>query len=63
MININTATAADLMQIRHIGYGRALAIVRQRQERRFRDLFELSVISGLGKKRVQDIINQGLARI
>jgi competence protein ComEC len=59
-ININTATAADLQQIIHIGAVRAAKIINRRP---FKDLYELSNVLGLGKKRMDDIIVQNVAQV
>jgi DNA uptake protein ComE-like DNA-binding protein len=54
-INVNKAPAAYLMQIIHIGAKRADKIIAGRP---FRDLYELSKVAGLGKKRMDDILKQ-----
>ncbi|HSW67345.1 MAG TPA: helix-hairpin-helix domain-containing protein [Bacteroidales bacterium] len=55
LINVNRATATDLQKIKGVGKIRAGLII---QNRPFRDLYELSKIAGLGKKRMDDIIKQ-----
>lgn len=57
-IDLNRADERALQQVIHIGPARAKKII---QARPFRDLFELSNVKGLGKKRMWDIINQGFA--
>ncbi len=57
-ININRADQKSLQKIIHIGPVRSLDIITNRP---FRDLFELSSIRGLGKKRMWDIINPDYA--
>jgi len=59
-INVNTASSELLEKIIHIGPKRALKIIEKRP---YKDLHELSNVSGLGKKRTDDIINEGLAII
>lgn len=54
-INVNKATAHDLQKIVHIGAKRAAKIVENRP---FRDLYELSKVTGLGEKRMDDIFKQ-----
>jgi competence protein ComEC len=57
-ININNASVDELQSIIHIGKTRAELIIEGRP---YRDMFELSNVRGLGKKRMMDIINQGYA--
>ena len=59
MIKVNTATLDELMEAIHIGPVRAQLIINQRNERKFRDLYELSLIHGFAKKRINDIISEG----
>lgn len=59
MININTATMDELLDIVHIGKRRAEAILNRRNEAKFKDLYELSSLKGFGKSRVDDILNEG----
>lgn len=56
-INVNRATATDLQKIKGVGKIRAGLII---QNRPFRDLYELSKIAGLGKKRMDAIIKQDI---
>lgn len=57
-IDINKASYEDLQKIIHIGPKRARMIIEMRL---FKDMYELSNVPGLGKKRMNDIIAQGLA--
>ncbi len=57
-IDLNRADEKQLQNIIHIGPARAKKIVAYRP---YKDLFELSNVKGLGKKRMWDIINQGYA--
>jgi competence protein ComEC len=57
-ININTATEIELQSIIHIGVKRAKLVIEHRP---YGDMFEISNVPGLGKKRMLDIINQGYA--
>lgn len=59
-INLNTAELADLTKLKNIGLVRAQSIIDKRP---YRDIYELSTIKGLGKKRIDEIVNQGLAKI
>lgn len=59
-VNINIAGLEELQRVIHIGPVRAQRIIDDRQSHKFRDVFELSVITGLGMKRIQDVIIQGL---
>ena len=60
MININKASAVELQQIIHIGKVRALKIISRRP---FKDIYELSNVLGLGTKRMEAIIKQGIVEI
>ena len=57
-IDINTAPAEDLIKIVHIGEGRAQELISLRP---FYSLDELTRISGISPKRLEDIKRQGLA--
>jgi DNA uptake protein ComE-like DNA-binding protein len=57
-VNINKAPLAILLQIIHVGYKRADKIIANRS---YKDIHELSKVIGLGKKRMDDIIAQGIA--
>lgn len=56
-VNLNKSSLEDLQKIIHIGIKRAAKIVENRP---FRDLYELSQVLGLGKKRMDDIIKQDI---
>lgn len=56
-INVNKAPEKDLQKIKGVGPVRAKKIIENRP---FRDLYELSKIAGLGKKRMDAIINQDI---
>lgn len=56
-INVNKASAVDLQKIKGVGPVRAKKIIENRP---FRDIYELSKIAGLGKKRMDAIINQDI---
>ncbi len=62
-ININKAEISDLVKITNIGKKRAEAIVKHRLENRFKDIFELSKLAGLGSARMNQIIKQGIATV
>lgn len=57
-ININKATQEQLTGIIHIGPVRASLIIKNRP---YKDLYELSRVPQLGKKRMDDIVKQKLA--
>jgi competence protein ComEC len=59
MININTATIDELISIVHIGETRATQIIARREEKPFKDIYELSSMSGFGKSRLDDILKEG----
>lgn len=56
-INVNRAPEKDLQKIKGVGPVRAKKIIENRP---FRDLYELSKIAGLGKKRMDAIIQQDI---
>ncbi len=56
--NINKAGFEELVAISGIGPVLAGRIIAYRQENRFKDVYELSNIKGLGRKRMSDIIDQ-----
>lgn len=56
-INVNKAPEKDLQKIKGVGPLRAKKIIENRP---FRDIYELSKIAGLGKKRMDAIINQDI---
>jgi DNA uptake protein ComE-like DNA-binding protein len=57
-ININKAVSKELCQLVHIGKKRADKIIAGRT---YRDIYELSKVKGLGAKRMDAIIEQGIA--
>lgn len=58
-MNINTATKEELISVVHIGSKRADLIIEKRTSSRFKDIYELSVLKGFGKKRIDDIVKEG----
>jgi len=56
-INVNKADAERLQELIHIGPKRAELIIKNRP---YRDLHELSKVPGLGRKRMEDLIREGL---
>jgi DNA uptake protein ComE-like DNA-binding protein len=56
-VNVNRASEKDLQKIKGVGPVRAKKI---KDNRPFRDLYELSKIAGLGKKRMEAIIEQDI---
>lgn len=50
LVNLNTATAAELTRLPHIGRTRAEAIVTYRRKRRFKRVREIRRIRGIGRK-------------
>lgn len=63
VVNINSAALGNLQKIIHIGPKRATYIVEMRGAKSFGDIHELSVIRGLGTKRMADILSQGIATV
>ena len=59
MIKINTASIQELIEVVHIGPKRAQLIIDRRSKDKFKDIYELSVIPGFGKIRINDIISEG----
>jgi len=59
-ININKASAADLQKITGIGPVRATKMIEHRKNKAFRDIYEVSNVAGLGKKRMDKIIQQDI---
>lgn len=57
-VDINTASAAELQRIIHIGTERAQELIRRRP---YASVGDLTRISGIGASRIRDIQNQGLA--
>lgn len=60
MVDINKAKVDELTRIVHIGTIRAMAIIAGRP---YKDVHELSKVRGLGKKRMEDIIKEGLVKV
>ena len=56
-ININKATLQQLQSLTGVGPVRAHEIVENRP---YKDVYELSKVPGLGKKRMDSIIKQGV---
>lgn len=56
-IDINKASAEELTQIKHVGPSFAEKIIENRP---YRDIYELSNVLGLGKKRMNEIFHQDL---
>ena len=54
-VNVNKSGLAELQKLIHIGIKRAEKIIAGRP---FKDLYELSKVAGLGKKRMDDIFAQ-----
>lgn len=62
-ISLNKSDYKELLKVRHLGVVRVHHILKTREEQPFKDIYELSTIPGLGKKRVDDIIEQGLLTV
>ena len=60
-VDINKASLEQLIAITQIGPARAEAIITYRSTNTFRDLYELSAIRGLGQKRIDAIVSEGVA--
>jgi DNA uptake protein ComE-like DNA-binding protein len=60
VVNINTGTEKELISIIHIGPVRAKHIISNRP---YKDLYELSTIPGLGKTKIDSIIQEGKAHV
>lgn len=59
MINLNTATAADLQKLNGIGEKKAEQIIAYRQEKgSFKSIDELKEVSGIGDKTFAAIKDQ-----
>jgi len=56
-VNLNTASEKELQKIIHIGPRRAKKIINRRP---YRDIYELSNVLGLGRKRMDEIFEQGI---
>lgn len=59
-MNINKASKKELICIVHIGSKRADLIIERRKISRFKDIYELSSIKGFGRKRIDDIVKEGI---
>ena len=60
-VDINKATTEQLIAITQIGPARAEAIITYRSTNKFRDLYELSALRGIGQKRIDAIVSEGIA--
>ena len=60
-VDINSASAAQLDRIIHIGPERAQQIIALRAQRRFASMDELVRVRGIAAARLRDIKAQGLA--
>jgi len=60
-VDINKASLEQLIAITQIGPARAEAIITYRNTNVFRDLYELSAIRGIGQKRIDAIVSEGVA--
>ena len=60
-VDVNKATLEQLLAMTHIGQVRAEAIIEYRSTKEFRDLYELSAIRGIGQKRIDAIVSEGVA--
>jgi competence protein ComEA len=60
-VDINKATLEQLLAITQIGQVRAEAIIDYRATNEFRDIYELSAIRGIGQKRLDAIVSEGVA--
>jgi hypothetical protein len=60
-VDINTAPAAQLQRIIHVGAARAAQIVEMRQQRPFESVDQLTRVRGIAAARLADIKRQGLA--
>jgi DNA uptake protein ComE-like DNA-binding protein len=61
-VNINKSSKEDLIKVVHIGTRRADLIIEKRSTHAFKDLYELSIVKGFGKKRINDIISEGILK-
>jgi competence ComEA-like helix-hairpin-helix protein len=54
MINLNTATLEEIQTLKRIGEKRAQLIIDNRP---YKDVYEVSAVSGIGKKVIELIID------
>lgn len=57
LVNINTASAAELEQLNGIGEKTAAAIIEYRQETPFEKIEDIKNVKGIGDKKFEDIKN------
>ncbi len=55
VVNLSTATAAELVMLPGIGKAKAEAIVAYRQAHPFKSTSELTEVKGIGPKRIQSL--------
>lgn len=64
VVDINTATAEDLMRLKGIGKKRAQAVLADREQNgKFNRIEDLSRVKGLSEKHVSRIMSQNQGRI
>jgi competence protein ComEA len=56
MININKATREELISLKGIGPAIADRILERRRTEPFKDIYELSVVKGMGRRRIDKLI-------
>jgi DNA uptake protein ComE-like DNA-binding protein len=59
-VNLNKSHESELTKIIHIGPVRAEKIVKRRP---YKDIYELSNVLGLGRKRMDQIFQQGIIEV
>jgi competence protein ComEA len=57
LVEVNSATKAEFMEIKGIGEKKASAIIAEREKREFSSLDDLKRVSGIGDKMVSNIEN------